>query len=256
MGYDYYWSGASVAGPCAPFESNGFWGSYYVKNSVEYYLGQGASANKLALGVPYYGYRWPTLTGEIKSNTTGTGTAYTYSTMKNNANSFGRIWDLYSSTPWYKYQSPDWYQGWYDDSISLGIKYDYVNSQNLKGIGIWALSYDGSNTELWSTIEKKFAATTNVNEGTGIVNNFSLEQNYPNPFNPSTSIKFTIDKNSYATLKIYSINGKEVYTVLSKSLSAGSYTENINLDGYPSGIYYYTLKTNDNSLTRKMIYLK
>jgi spore germination protein YaaH len=256
MGYDYYWSGASVAGPCAPFESNGFWGSYYVKNSVEYYLGQGATANKLALGVPYYGYRWPTVTGDIKSNTTGTGTAYTYSTMKNNANSYGRIWDLYSSTPWYKYQSPDWYQGWYDDSVSLGIKYDYVNSQNLKGIGIWALSYDGSNTELWNTIEKKFTATTNVNEGTGTVNNFRLDQNYPNPFNPATSIKFIIAKNSYATLKIYSINGKEVYTVLSKSLSAGSYTENINLDGYPSGIYYYTLNTNENSLTRKMMYLK
>jgi spore germination protein YaaH len=256
MGYDYYWSSASVAGPCAPFESNGFWGSYYVKNSVNYYLAQGANANKLALGVPYYGYQWPTQTGDIKSNTTGTGTAYSYSTMKNNSNSYGRIWDSYSLTPWYKFQSPSWYQGWYDDSISLGVKYDYVNAQNLKGIGIWALSYDGSNTELWNTIIRKFSSPTYANEESGTVGNFRVEQNFPNPFNPITSIKYTISQNSFVNLTIYNINGKEVGKFINKSMKAGSYSEKINLDGLPSGIYYYVLNADSKHLTRKMIYLK
>ena len=256
MGYDYYWSGASIAGPCAPFESNGFWGSYYVKSSVNYYLAQGASGNKLALGVPYYGYRWPTLTGDIKSNTTGTGTAYSYSTMKTNANSYGRIWDSYSLTPWYKYQSPGWYQGWYDDSVSLGVKYDYVNSQNLNGIGIWALSYDGSNTELWNTISRKFTSPTYVNEEGGTVKNFSLEQNYPNPFNPTTSILYTIPHQSFVNLKVYNTNGREVGTFVNKSMKAGTYSVTINLDGMPSGIYYYVLNADSKHLTRKMMYIK
>jgi hypothetical protein len=176
--------------------------------------------------------------------------------MKNNANSYGRIWDSYSLTPWYKYQSPDWYQGWYDDSVSLGIKYDYVNSQNLKGIGIWALSYDGSNTELWNTISSKFTSPTYVNEEGGTIKDFILEQNFPNPFNPTTSIRYTIPKHSFVNLTIYSINGKEVGTFINKSMKTGSYSEKINLDGLPSGIYYYVLNADSKHLTRKMIYLK
>ncbi len=256
MGYDYYWSGASIAGPCAPFESNGFWGSYYVKNSIAYYLNNGAAASKLALGVPYYGYQWPTQTGDLKSNTTGTGTAYSYSTMKNNASTYGRIFDTYSLTPWYKYQTTGWYQGWYDDSISLGIKYGYVNAQNLKGIGIWALSYDGSNTELWNTIEYYFTTSTSISEEGGTIDEFRLEQNSPNPFNPSTAIRFSLPEKSFVTLKIYDINGKETKTVVSKSYTAGTHTESVNLAGYSSGIYFYTLSTNSSSETRRMIYLK
>lgn len=256
MGYDYYWSGATIAGPCAPFESNGFWGSYYVKNSIAYYLNQGASTSKLALGVPYYGYQWPTQTGGIKAYTTGTGTAYTYSTMKNNANSYGRIFDLYSLTPWYKYQTTGWYQGWYDDSVSLGIKYNYVNTQNLKGIGIWALSYDGTNAELWNTIERYFATTTSVNEETGKIKDFRLEQNYPNPFNPSTTIKFSLREKAFVNLRVYDINGKVEKTIISKLLSAGTYTETIDLSGYSSGIYFYTLEADSRCETKKMLYLK
>lgn len=256
MGYDYYWSGATIAGPCSPFESNGFWGSYYVKNSIAYYLNQGASTSKLALGVPYYGYQWPTQTGGIKSYTTGTGTAYTYSTMKNNANSYGRIFDLYSLTPWYKYQTTGWYQGWYDDSVSLGIKYNYVNTQNLKGIGIWALSYDGTNTELWNTIERYFTTTTSANEENGKIKDFRLEQNYPNPFNPSTTIKFSLREKAFVNLRVHDINGKIVKTIISKYLNEATYTETIDLSEQSSGIYFYTLETDSRSETKKMLYLK
>lgn len=256
MGYDYYWSGASIAGPCAPFESNGFWGSYYVKNSIAYYLNQGASTSKLALGVPYYGYQWPTQTGGIKSYTTGTGTAYTYSTMKNNANTHGRIFDLYSLTPWYKYQTTGWYQGWYDDSVSLGIKYNYVNTQNLKGIGIWALSYDGTNTELWNTIERYFTTPTNISTENGMVKDFRLEQNYPNPFNPSTTIKFSTNEKSFIRLKIYDINGKIIKTVISKILNPSTYTETIDLSEYSTGVYFYSLESGLETATKRMLYLK
>ncbi len=256
MGYDYYWSGASIAGPCSPFESNGFWGSYYVKNSIAYYLNNGASPSKLALGVPYYGYRWPTQTGDIKSNTTGTGTAYTYSSMKTNAITYGRLFDTYSLTPWYRYQSQGWYQGWYDDSVSLGIKYSYVNTQNLKGIGIWALSYDGSNSELWNTIEHYFTTPSSITEEGGTANNFRLWQNFPNPFNSETHIKFSINQKSFTTLKIYDINGKEIKTILNQFLSEGNYSKSLNLSEYSSGIYFYNLKTNSGSITKKMIYLK
>lgn len=256
MGYDYYWSGASNAGPCAPLQSNGFWGSYYVTNSVNWYLSNGASPSKLALGVPYYGYQWPTVDGNIKSATTGTGTAYTYNSMKVRAQSYGRIWDSYSLTPWYKYNSSGWNQGWYDDSISLGLKYDLVNSLNLKGIGIWALSYDGANQELWNTISSKFGNPSVIGNETEETKSFILYQNYPNPFNPATNIKFSIINVQYVTLKVYDILGNEVATLVNKSLKPGTYEVSFDGSQLTNGVYFYKITAGEFSETKKLLLIK
>ena len=45
---------------------------------------------------------------------------------------------------------------WFDDAYTLGKKYDYALSKDLKGIGIWALGYDDGHVALWDLIEEKF----------------------------------------------------------------------------------------------------
>jgi len=50
-------------------------------------------------------------------------------------------------------------QGWYDDSLSLSLKYDFAINNDLLGVGIWAMGYDGSNPELWDLLSAKFGAT-------------------------------------------------------------------------------------------------
>ena len=261
MGYDYYWSTAPNAGPCAPLQSGGFWGSYNVTNSVNTTLSRGAAAGKLLLGVPYYGYEWPTTSGSLNSTTTGTGTAYSYSTIKTYATSYGRIWDTYSLTPWYKYQSTAWHQGWYDDSVSLGLKYDLVNSKSMAGIGIWALSYDGSNNELWNLISTKFGLNAVQQQGNEIPRNYALYQNYPNPFNPSTKIKFSIPvvgNGRYRSvhLDIYDALGREVAVLVNENLQPGTYEADFDASALASGIYYYSLKAGEFSQTNKMVLLK
>jgi spore germination protein YaaH len=47
-------------------------------------------------------------------------------------------------------------QLWYDDSISLSHKYDWVKNKKLSGVGIWALGYDHGDTELWELLANKF----------------------------------------------------------------------------------------------------
>jgi spore germination protein YaaH len=266
MGYDYYWSTAPNAGPCAPLQSGGFWGSYNVTNSVNTTLSRGAAAGKLLLGVPYYGYEWPTSTGSLNSTTTGTGTAYSYSTIKTYADTYGRIWDSYSLTPWYKYQSTTWHQGWYDDSVSLGMKYDLVNTKNMAGIGIWALSYDGSNNELWNLISTKFGLNAVHQQGNEIPKSFALYQNYPNPFNPATKIKFDVTTplnppeggkfGSLVILKIYDALGREIGELVNESLAPGTYEAAFDASALASGIYYYSLKVGEFSQTNKMVLLK
>ena len=65
------------------------------------------------------------------------------------------MWDASSQTPWYRFQNPDWIQTWYDDSLSLSKKYDFVNAKNIGGIGIWALGYDDGYNELWGALRDK-----------------------------------------------------------------------------------------------------
>jgi hypothetical protein len=85
---------------------------------------------------------------------------------------------------------------------------------------------------------------------------YSLSQNYPNPFNPATRIKFTVPEEGSVTLKVYNMVGAEVKTLVEGVHKAGEY--NIYFDGsdFSSGVYFYTLKTDKFTATRKMILIK
>ncbi|MBK9097378.1 MAG: T9SS type A sorting domain-containing protein [bacterium] len=83
-----------------------------------------------------------------------------------------------------------------------------------------------------------------------------LHQNYPNPFNPSTIISWQSPVGSHQTLKIYDVLGNEVATLVDEYKSAGNYEVEWNADNYPSGVYFYQLKTENFIQTKKMIIIK
>ncbi|MBS1515195.1 MAG: T9SS type A sorting domain-containing protein, partial [Bacteroidetes bacterium] len=93
----------------------------------------------------------------------------------------------------------------------------------------------------------KYGVTTGVTPITTVADNYSLSQNYPNPFNPSTNIKFAIPQSGFVTLKIYNMLGKEVATLVSSNLSAGSYNYDFNASNLASGIYFYKLEAGNFS---------
>jgi len=88
-----------------------------------------------------------------------------------------------------------------------------------------------------------------------------LFANYPNPFNPETWIPYNLAAPTQTEIKIYNVNGSLIRKIEMGHQTAGSYTyhwdgrtENGELTA--SGIYFYTLKTNDFESTRKMVILK
>jgi hypothetical protein len=85
---------------------------------------------------------------------------------------------------------------------------------------------------------------------------FSLSQNYPNPFNPSTNIKFDVAKNSFVSIKIYDLLGKEVETLVNQQLQTGSYEIEWNAPKFSSGMYFYKLTAGDYFDVKKMILVK
>lgn len=89
-----------------------------------------------------------------------------------------------------------------------------------------------------------------------IPSGFKLEQNFPNPFNPSTIIKFSVPKSSFVSLKIFDQLGKEISVLVNEKKSAGSYQYVFNANGISSGIYFYTLQTDDFTESKRMVLLK
>ena len=85
---------------------------------------------------------------------------------------------------------------------------------------------------------------------------FFLYQNYPNPFNPSTEIKYSLAKDSYVTLKIYDMLGKEVAVLVNGNKPAGYYTVEFNGSNLPSGVYIYRLTAGKFSSSKKLMLMK
>ncbi|HQJ46053.1 MAG TPA: T9SS type A sorting domain-containing protein, partial [Ignavibacteriaceae bacterium] len=85
---------------------------------------------------------------------------------------------------------------------------------------------------------------------------YLLEQNYPNPFNPTTNIKFALTNAGFTTLKVYDMLGREVATLVNENLAAGTYNVNFDANNLSSGVYFYTLITDNFKQSKKMILMK
>jgi hypothetical protein len=92
-------------------------------------------------------------------------------------------------------------------------------------------------------------------EGSALLS-FTLDQNYPNPFNPTTTIRYYIPERSLVILKIFDLSGQQVAELVNKEQPAGSYTIKWQAGGFPSGVYFYRLQSNNFIETKKLILLK
>lgn len=98
------------------------------------------------------------------------------------------------------------------------------------------------------------------NQKSGSIN-YNLFQNYPNPFNPSTAIEYELSKSSDVKLKIYDTLGQEIKILVNSFQKAGKYTVTWNAidnksNPVSSGIYFYSLETDKNTLQKKMILIR
>ncbi len=80
---------------------------------------------------------------------------------------------------------------------------------------------------------------------------------WPNPFKPSTTIDYRVDKSASITLKVYDLKGRLVETLVDGYLAPNSYQQVWNAENAPSGVYFYRLTVNGNTVdTKRMVLLK
>ena len=97
---------------------------------------------------------------------------------------------------------------------------------------------------------------TSSGEETMTPGTFKLQQNYPNPFNPSTTFTFNIPSSSFVRLQVFDALGREVSTLVSEQLSAGTYSQQWNAASLSSGVYFYRLTAGAYTETKKLLLLR
>jgi len=88
-----------------------------------------------------------------------------------------------------------------------------------------------------------------------------LDQNTPNPFNPMTTIRYQLDRAADVQLLVFTPSGRLVSRLVNGHVNAGSHEivwNGTDLSGKPasSGVYYYQLKTEDQTFRNKMVLVR
>lgn len=158
MGYDYYWSGSSTAGPVAPLRGE----TYNVSKSIDAHLNAGVDPSRLVVAVPLYGRTWTVSTTARKADViSGTTSATPTFSSSQTLQGFGsRTHDEATSVSWFNDQDGTTIkQTWIDDSLSLDAKYRHIKSKGLRGVGFWALGYDGGRSSMWDGLQSMTTST-------------------------------------------------------------------------------------------------
>lgn len=135
------------------------------------------------------------------------------------------------------------------------------NNTGLVNLNLQSIAIDSNGILFVGTSDGKVfrsrVSTTFVNEFNDIpILNIALKQNYPNPFNPITSISFTLTSQSFVTLKIFDLVGREIATLVSEELTPGVHVRQWNATILSGGVYFYRLQVGIFSETRKLILVK
>ncbi len=128
--------------------------------------------------------------------------------------------------------------------VDVESEEDAVYTQSYYGWAVEKWIFDGDLGSIVNSVEQ-------ISEY--IPENFELKQNYPNPFNPNTIIEFELTKREFVTLEIYNALGQRVSTLISGSMTPGSYKVDFDAGKLPSGIYFYQLTAGSMKSVRKMI---
>jgi hypothetical protein len=81
---------------------------------------------------------------------------------------------------------------------------------------------------------------------------FNVSQNYPNPSKDATSINVSLDKASDVTITVANVIGQVMSNSTFNGVAVGTHKFDINTNALESGVYFYTVKAGNNTITKKM----
>jgi spore germination protein YaaH len=248
-------------GPTAPLS-----GYYYNDTTTASQYVSVVGASKTILGVPYYGRK--SCVGSVTPNAIPTGavTADTYLNASTEASSSevqagSYATHLDANDPSGQERWDTWYnttlgctrEMYWDDTTSLGLKYDLVNQDGLRGVGIFNLNYGGGAPELWSLISSHFVGCTNASVNTSaatpqtVGTQVQLTATSSNCPNPRYQFYLLPPGGTWSIVQPYS--NTATYTWNTAGLAAGTYRFSVWARDTLSASAYDTFSAFDYVLT-------
>ena len=126
----------------------------------------------------------------------------------------------------------------YSDSQNKEVSVDMNLDQINYGDGVYAVG----------TIE--------ILNGSANPNSYILGAAYPNPFNPTTNINFSVNENSYISVIVYDLQGREVAIIHDDFIQSGDYTKVWDATNEPSGIYLIQMSADGFNASQKVVLIK
>jgi hypothetical protein len=140
-----------------------------------------------------------------------------------------------------------------EGDVEIGATYTYTDVNLANGVTYTYRLVDQDINGI-ETISEMTASATPSFLGAGVVvTEYKLHQNYPNPFNPATNLVYDVLEQGHVTLKVYNVMGQEVASLVDDVRDNGRYAVSFDATGLSSGIYFYTVKVNNFSDTKKML---
>ena len=104
----------------------------------------------------------------------------------------------------------------------------------------------------------RFSVTTvtAIEDGQDIPRKIALHQNFPNPFNPTTTIGYHLPSTEMVRLQVHDLLGRRVAVLVDGIEPPGEHLVTLDARQWASGVYIYTLETDNVRHTRRMLLLK
>lgn len=149
MGYDYHWPGSTVTGAVAPLYGYGTFAEFDVATSITE-AKKIIPAHKLILGIPLYGYGWETIDTFPRAATMpSSGTVASNRRVEElltECDQCERGVEKESEEAYVIYPNNDtelYHQIFYPDKQATQVKVQFVKNEELGGLALWALGYEG-----------------------------------------------------------------------------------------------------------------
>lgn len=222
MAYDLAIAPQNAAGPHSPMS--------WAQENFNHWRNKGMPANKLVLGVPFYGYAWGSYAAD------------------GNSQDYCAIVTKYPGAENADQQGSGSNAVYYNGIPTIRAKAQYVMSSKMAGIMIWEQTGDCSGSKsLLDVINDVLGPKVGIEDNSATSIHFEM---FPNPVSDQVNVTFDLAEKSTVNLEIYSIDGRLVYQQANGTFQ-GQTKFAISTKEFNSGIYILKLSTNTDLVVRK-----
>jgi hypothetical protein len=122
------------------------------------------------------------------------------------------------------------------------------------GTAVWGSQHPYvDNRIVFMSVSKTDLITVGMNEAKTLISDMNVSQNYPNPFSQTSEVNVILNESASLSLEVSTLTGQKVYEASISDAKAGLNTLTIDAATLMPGIYFYTVRAGDSSVTKKMI---